>query len=146
MAKDFDVAAYKSPTNVFMKLGAQYAGECTTYAWGRAYEVIGAHTLPNSAPSKWYDASHGYTTSTTTPKAPGIGCFSGHVAFIESYDGTTITYSEANWYMKTDAKYSDGKWDPEPNGTDGKLKSLSKKDFEAQTGGGTFKGYIHLKK
>ena len=36
MAKDFTTKAYTAPTNIYMVNGSAYAGECTTYAWGRS--------------------------------------------------------------------------------------------------------------
>lgn len=146
MGKDFTVAAYTSPTNIYVAMGDQYKGECTAYAWGRAYEVLGkSHKLPNKAAGKWYDAEHGYTKS-QTPRAKAIGCFGSHVTYIESYDSKTdkLTFSEANWYTSTDKRFSNGKWEADPDGTDGVVKSTTGADFKKRTGGGSFQGFIYL--
>lgn len=146
MGKDFSGAAYTSPSNVYMAMGSQFAGECTTYAWGRAYEKIGYNkmkNLPNAAAGNWYNASHGYAKS-QTPQANSIGCFSGHVVFVErvSGDNNTIYFSEANWYA--DSRLSNGRWEPDPSGTDGESKSLTVAKFKERSGGGTFQGFIQL--
>lgn len=64
MGKDFNTKAYTAPTNIYMAMGSKYAGECTTYAWGRAYEKLGYNkmkNLPNAGAGSWYNAGHGYS-------------------------------------------------------------------------------------
>lgn len=149
MAKDFNTKAYTAPTNIYMVNGPGYAGECTTYAWGRAYEKLGyskMKNLPNKMAKSWYNASHGYSKG-QIPQANSIACFtgeSGHVVFVErlSGDGKMIYFSEANWY--NDDRCGDGYWDPAPEGTDGTTQSLTVEDFKERSDKLTFQGFIYL--
>ena len=146
MGKNFDVAAYKAPTNIYMNNGAKYAGECTTYCWGRAYEVMrGNPDLPNAAAGKWFKGDHGHLTG-QTPKATSIGCFTTHVVFVEDYNKNTdkVRFSEANWYVDSDSKFSNGKWEPDPSGTDGEKKEVTLTEFKKRSGTGNFQGFIYL--
>jgi len=143
MGKNFDVAAYKAPTNPLRN------GECTAYCWGRAYEVMrGSHNLPTGDAGTWFKAKHGYLTG-QIPKATSIGCFTGHVIFIEDYDEDTdmLRFSEANYYAKTDSRFNNGKWEPEKvntNNTDGLIQEKTFSELKKRTGGGTFQGFIYL--
>ena len=149
MGKNFNTKAYTSPTNIYMNNGSEFAGECTTYVWGRAYEKLGYNkmkNLPNKMAGSWYDADHGYSRG-QIPEANSVGCFSGHVVFIErvSGDGKKVYFSEANWY--NDKRQGNGKWytsSTEPKGTDGSTKSLTVDAFKAREGGGYFQGFIYL--
>ena len=108
---------------------------CTCYAFGRAYEVLG--TRPNLCTGNagtWYsyNKNHGYYSySSDTPKAGSIVCWSGHVAFVESVNSNgTINFSESNW----SARYSGNEY----------------KYFRYQTNinphnyAGTLQGYIYV--
>jgi len=77
---------------------------CTAYAWGRAYEILG--TKPNlctgNANQWWdYNLSNGYYPSGSTPKLGAVICWgngsSGHVAVVESIVDNVVTLSESTW-------------------------------------------------
>lgn len=77
-----------------------YKGQCTWYSFGRSLESMNKKT-PTSNAETWISnaIAMGYNTG-TQPHANSIavqvGTSSGHVAYIESYDGITITVSEGN--------------------------------------------------
>ena len=85
-----------------------YVGQCTWYAWGRAYEVSGKRpALSTQNAGKWYSANDGYKHD-TTPKAGSVVCWlagqggsdatTGHVAFVESVNSDgSVFISEFNW-------------------------------------------------
>ena len=92
---DVESAPYQS-ANPYTQSGLR--GQCTWYAWGRAYETS-CKSMPTGNAQNWY-------ASTTLPKgkkpAPGAvvvlaGGAYGHVAFIEKYENGMITYSEGNY-------------------------------------------------
>lgn len=77
---------------------------CTAYAFGRAYEILG--TTPNlcmgNANSWWtYNQSTGYYPSGSTPKLGAVICWGGssdgHVAIVEAINGDTVTLSESTY-------------------------------------------------
>ena len=77
---------------------------CTAYAFGRAYEILG--TVPNlamgNANSWWaYNQSTGYYPSGSTPKLGAVICWGGssdgHVAIVEAINGDTVTLSESTY-------------------------------------------------
>lgn len=81
----------------------QYYGQCTWYAWGRAYELTGValnECTGNAA--KWYNAAKNAGRSVgSTPKANSIAVFGtsagyGHVGYVEAVNGDTVTLSESN--------------------------------------------------
>lgn len=106
---------------------------CTAYAYGRAYEILG--TKPNlcmgNANQWWdYNLSNGYYASGSTPKIGAVICWGGwdcgHVAVVEKIEGDTVTYSESTWsgvYFQT-RTYTIGN--------------------EDNTSVGDFQGYIYL--
>jgi len=76
---------------------------CTAYAWGRAYEILGTRPkLCTSSAHKWwnYNKSGGYYEYGSTPKLGAIACWtrgvSGHVAVVEAINGNTVTISESH--------------------------------------------------
>jgi len=77
---------------------------CTAYAFGRAYEILG--TIPNldmgNANSWWaYNQSTGAYPSGSTPKLGAVICWGGssdgHVAIVEAINGNTVTLSESTY-------------------------------------------------
>lgn len=77
---------------------------CTAYAFGRAYEILG--TAPNlhmgNANSWWADNQNsGYYPSGSTPKLGAVICWGGssdgHVAIVEAINGDTVTLSESTY-------------------------------------------------
>ncbi len=89
---------YYSSLNIYYAYGL--VGECTWYAYGRAYEILGSkpNLSPYSASGWWdYNKSNGYYPYGSTPKVGAIVCYSGHVAVVEKIvDGTAIL-SEGNY-------------------------------------------------
>ncbi len=87
-------------------------GNCTCYAYGRAYEILGS--VPNLSygnAGEWYDYNkrYGYYPYGDIPFPGAIAVWSkrggaGHVAVVESVDGDTAITSESGWksfYFKT---------------------------------------------
>lgn len=101
-APDASNGYYYSNLNVFYSAGlapGHYIddyGNCTWYAWGRAYEILG--TRPNlsvNQASVWYsqnETSGAYACSKNVPKVGAIACWSNHVAVVErvNADGTIL--------------------------------------------------------
>ena len=92
---------YYSNLNPFYQYGWGMPN-CTCYAWGRAYEILGkAPNLSLYSAYLWY----GYNKDNkiysygTTPKLGAIACWvyasgtSGHVAVVEKIENNTITFS-----------------------------------------------------
>ena len=93
---------YYSSKNPFYTAG--YAGQCTWYAYGRAYEILGkAPKLCLRNAKEWYNynKTNGYYKYGQTPKAGAIVCWGngtyGHVGVVEKVISNTDVYiSEAN--------------------------------------------------
>lgn len=76
---------------------------CTAYAYGRAYEILGKEPqLSWASAGYWYDynRSNGYYQYGKTPKVGAIACWSynggGHVAVVEQIDSNgTMTLSNS---------------------------------------------------
>ena len=82
---------------------------CTCYAWGRAYEILGSKpNLSTGNANTFYavNQSRGAYAYGSTPKLGAIACWSGgsgspgHVAVVEKIEGNKITISESH-YQKT---------------------------------------------
>ncbi len=77
-----------------------YKGQCTWFSFGRALEVSGKK-MPTGNAQTWLTSAiaMGYKTG-TQPSANSVvvlmGRKFGHVAFVEAYDGNSITISEGN--------------------------------------------------
>lgn len=103
---------YSSSGNVFTRNRALAGGNCTWYAYGRAWELLGSRpTLSLNGAHKWYNYNDGYERG-QEPKLGAIACWSdagstvGHVAVVEAIDGNNVTCSESGWsytsgYFKT---------------------------------------------
>ena len=80
-------------------------GNCTWYAWGRAYELLGSRPqLSTGNANTWYprNQSNGTYSYGSTPKLGAIACWTtgdaGHVAVVEAInDDGTFTISESSW-------------------------------------------------
>ena len=83
-------------------------GNCTWYAWGRAYEILGSrpniNTMGNAC--KWYQnnidrGGYPYGPAGSAPALGAIACWSGgdgHVAVVEEiYDDGTMLISHSSW-------------------------------------------------
>lgn len=79
---------------------AGFKGQCTWFSYGRALQVSGKK-MPTGNAQTWITSaiSMGYETG-TQPSYNSVVVLSskrfGHVAFVEAYDGKTITISEGN--------------------------------------------------
>ena len=75
-------------------------GNCTWYAFGRAYEVMGTKPNLNGGDAyNWYNYNDGYERS-QTPREGAIMCWDnngglGHVAFVEEIKDGVIYYSHS---------------------------------------------------
>ena len=96
---------------------------CTTYAWGRAYELLGhkPNISTNGNASDWWDnnknnlSGYPYNENETLPKLGAIACWSGgsdgcgHVAVVEKIDGNNVYISESAYGRFGAGRYSNGK-------------------------------------
>lgn len=94
---------YYSDKNIFYEYGYGMPN-CTCYAWGRAYELLGSQPkLCVYSAHLWYDYNreHGYYSYGTEPKLGAIACWkyssgsSGHVAVVEKIENSKITFSNS---------------------------------------------------
>ncbi len=97
---------YSSPLNTF-PLSAYNGGNCTWYAFGRAYEVFGRDPGLRGAgdAGNWYSyaINNGFSVG-STPKAGSIICWSTHVGFVEDVSGNTVIWTESNYqYNKNES-------------------------------------------
>lgn len=80
-------------------------GNCTWYCWGRAYEKLGV-SLPSDLgdAGTWYSNAQnkGYEVG-TEPRTDSIIVWSGHVAYVESWDGSNLYVSECNWDFRNNS-------------------------------------------
>lgn len=96
--RDFNSPEYNS-ANIFTQAG--YKGQCTWYAYGRALKLTGKK-MPSGDAQTWINSAiaMGYPTGTRPSKNAVVvlsgGSF-GHVAFVEAWDGTSLTVSEGNY-------------------------------------------------
>ncbi|WKY43538.1 GBS Bsp-like repeat-containing protein [Eubacteriaceae bacterium ES2] len=95
--------AYYYANNAYYQ-GGYGLPNCTAYAFGRAYELLGTEpNLPMDDAGNWWAdnlASGAYPTG-QTPKLGAIICwngsYSGHVAVVEAINGDQVTLSESAW-------------------------------------------------
>lgn len=98
----------------------QTGGNCTWYAWGRFYEVIGRYPsgLSTSNATNWYSRTTVFSKG-KEPKLGAIACYgynnggAGHVAVVEQITSDGIVTSNSGWssgkYFWTEkAKKSNG--------------------------------------
>lgn len=94
-------SAHYQANNPYTSSGLR--GQCTWYVWGRASEVLGIK-LPSKMGNaqNWINSAiaNGYKTG-SKPSKNSIMVLSGgdfgHVAYVEGWDGKTITFSEGNY-------------------------------------------------
>ncbi|WP_031556911.1 CHAP domain-containing protein [Lachnospira multipara] len=141
---DFNKDSYNS-SNIFASIG--YYGQCTWYAYGRASEVNN-----KSYPFKWDAAKWYYFAQSSDefevgsePRANSIAVWSyynsGHVAYVEDYDGVNVTISEANNNHAID--YKSYSLSTGINQYDG-IKTYTKEGMVTRYSKGTLLGYIYL--
>lgn len=94
---------YYSDKNIFYEYGWGMPN-CTCYAWGRAYELLGYEpNLCVYSAHLWYDYNieYGYYPYGSEPKLGAIACWkytsgtSGHVAVVEKIENGKITFSNS---------------------------------------------------
>jgi len=97
---------YYSNQNPFWAGGVYLNGNCTWYAWGRAWEVRGT-PLPagyTGNAKTWWNSNA--LSKGSTPAlgaiavwggAAGINNYCGHVAVVEAISGGTVTVSQSSW-------------------------------------------------
>lgn len=95
--------AYYFAKNIFY-LSGYGMPNCTAYAWGRAYEILGTKPKLSTGNANQF---WGYNLSTNnyshgkTPKLGAIICWNGsacgHVAVVEAISGNKVTISESAW-------------------------------------------------
>ncbi len=134
-----------------------YGGQCTAFAWGRAYEKMGVKLTFNEGstcygnnktvfPSAKYWIERNTTNFTwdNSPKADSIAVWEGdssnpcgHVAYVEDVIGDTVYFNEANVSTYVDTNYG--------GGYDGYLKIRKISEMlDRGPGIGKLKGYLYL--
>lgn len=116
---------------------------CTKYAFGRAYELLGYKPNNNGwgNAGTWFAGKDGYERS-SDPHAPRLGaimCWGGsgygHVAVVEAINGDKITFSDSSYpYVSNGQEKVGWNW----RLRDANVNSLSSLYL------GTFQGYIYL--
>ncbi len=123
--------------NIFQRNWSLGGGNCTWYAYGRAWELLGKKpNLSVNGAHKWYTYNDGYERG-SEPRLGAVACWSdadstiGHVAIVEKIDGDSITFSESGWSY-TNSYFA--------------VKTRNKNNMDYSLGGVTrhFQGYIYL--
>ena len=132
---------YYFSNNIFYNsgFGMTYGniGNCTCYAYGRAYEILGTRPLLSSGNAgDWYEYNkrYGYYPYGDIPCPGAIAVWSkkggaGHVAVVEAVDGDTVITSESGWksfYFKT------------------RTRNMKDPRFSAMSSAYTFLGFIYI--
>ena len=93
--------------NVFYNCGYGIPN-CTAYAWGRAYELLGSRpNLCTGNAGRWYEynKSNGIYRYGNAPRLGAIACFDneygGHVAVVEQITKDRITFSNSAYQGKS---------------------------------------------
>lgn len=104
--------SYYYGDNVFYNSGYGMPN-CTAYAWGRAYEILGEKPcLSTGDAGSWfeYNKKHKIYAYGKEPQVGAIACFDnvygGHVAVVERIENNIITFSNSayggsNFYLTT---------------------------------------------
>ncbi|MBQ4530953.1 MAG: GBS Bsp-like repeat-containing protein [Lachnospiraceae bacterium] len=105
--------------NPVIALANPYSGgnsNCTWYVWQRANDKIGVQLPGWGNAGTWYESAKnaGYSVG-TEPKADSVVVYSnsyvGHVAYVESVNGSQIYVSEGGYYTNGTKGYHEG-WAP----------------------------------
>lgn len=122
-APEYSNACYYSNENVFYASSFGMPN-CTCYAWGRAYELLGEYPeLCLWDAGCWYDYNrdNGFYAYGDIPKPGAVACWKysdggpGHVAVVERVDGDTVTFSNSA-YSGTEFYVSTAPVDDPSNG------------------------------
>lgn len=117
---------------------------CTKYAFGRAYELLGYKPNNNGwgNAGTWFNAKDGYERSSDShaPRLGAIMCWGGsgygHVAVVEAINGDKIDFSDSSY------PYT---WNGQENkGWNWRLRSGINVNSLSSLNLGTFQGYIYL--
>jgi surface antigen len=135
-------SGYLAPTNLYAVSG--YGGQCTAFAWGRAYEKTGIKLkfINNNYPNAnvWYDQTTSPKGQIPMPNSIVVwtsGTY-GHVAYLESLNGNNIILNQAN-----KNSYKNPLIYPWGGGYDGApLTTLTRTSIGSYMAG--LKGYIYL--
>ncbi len=138
---------YCTTQNPFYQSG--FGGQCTSYAWGRAYEKFGVNLSPRGHAGTWLsrtvkDNNTGNLLQTgSVVQSNSIAVWSkgehGHVAYVEYVNNGKVYFTEANvgTYSEKNGNYG--------GGYDGYRKSKTISEFENRGGTiGKINGYIYL--
>ena len=104
-APDSTNSYYYSGNNPFY---STYVGQCTWYAWGRAYEILGSRpNLSTRGSGAWYDAnkSSGAYSYGSMPKVGAVACWSNHVAIVEEVDSNGVGITVSEYWGSTDLSF-----------------------------------------
>lgn len=96
----YDNEYYFSNKNIFYS-GGYGMPNCTAYAYGRAYEILGTKpSLPNYDARRWYELTTAYEKG-QEPRLGAIAVWwsssSGHVAVVEKIEDGVVTFSNSSW-------------------------------------------------
>ena len=132
--------SYYTTNNIYHQTGwgtmfqSNGTGYCTTYAWGRAYEITGKKpSIPVTSASQWWtwNANNRAYSYGSEPQLGAIICWAtgagggGHVAVVEKIEGNNVTFSESN-----------------QGGIQFRTFTIAKGSMSAYTKG--FQGYIYI--
>lgn len=139
-----NTAYNRQPGVIINPFVVEHRGQCTSYVWGRYYELTGknlAKAINRDAGFWAMDArSVGYRVD-NVPSAHAIAVWqkqgaprgTGHVAFVEAVLGDTVLVSEANWIQQGERLIHRNGYALRYSAT----ASMERRGF-------TFLGYIHL--
>lgn len=94
---------YYSNMNPYWSVGLGMPN-CTAYAWGRAYEILGERPKLSTGNGRdFWGYNDGYQRG-SVPKLGAIACWDfgtwGHVAVVEKIEGNRVTLSESDYVQK----------------------------------------------
>lgn len=95
----WDCGAYTPENNLFAQINLY--GQCTWYAWGRAYEKTGVRLPCTGNASTWLTSAENAGLAVgQAPKKDSIAVWGGnkygHVAYVEDYSNDVVTLTHSN--------------------------------------------------
>ena len=111
--------------------------QCVEYAKSRIKELTYVNSGITGNANTWYNQTY-YVTQLAGPEDECVACWSGgangygHVGVVESWNGTTMDYSDANYDRKGTIIFRAGI-------TETQMKNLFGSSY-------TFQGYVKLKR
>lgn len=135
---------YSKSTNPLTKINL--GGQCTAFAWGRAFERTGK-SLPAGDAYTWYGATP-TTDKGTIPMEDSVAVWGysktypqGHVAYVEKITGNNILINEGNYFSSYGSRYPITSWG---GGYDGKPYSMTRDSIGSHLSPSALSGYIYL--